>query len=104
MVTKELKLNPLLIAYNGNNYTQTGLKNVQNMREILMLIIFFTLVKTLIKLNILGMKLMGDMNWHAHVGIRTYPIQAAVRYNIHLCFGVSMEDQMLVVCLVTMIL
>ena len=34
LVTKELKLNPLLVTYNGNNYTQTGLKNVQNMREI----------------------------------------------------------------------
>ena len=26
------------------------------------------------------------MNWHAHVGIRTYPIQTAVRYNIPLMF------------------
>ena len=88
LVTKELKLNPLLVTYNGNNYTQTGLKNVQNMREIFDVDhIFFTpSVKTLIKLNILGMKLMGDMNWHAHVGIRTYPIQTAVRYNIPLMF------------------
>jgi hypothetical protein len=27
---------------------------------------------------------MGDMNWHAHCGIMTYPIQAAVRFNIPL--------------------
>ena len=51
-----------------------------------MLIIFFTpSVKTLIKLNILGMKLMGDMNWQQR-RIRTYPIQTAVRYNIPLMF------------------
>ena len=30
--------------------------------------------------------MMGDMNWHAHMGIRTYPIQTAVRYKIPLMF------------------
>ena len=27
---------------------------------------------------------MGDMNWHAHCGIMTYPIQVAVTFNIPL--------------------
>ena len=33
IVTKELNLKPLLVTYNANNYTETGLKNLKNMRE-----------------------------------------------------------------------
>jgi hypothetical protein len=38
----------------------------------------------LIKLNRIGFKLMGDMNWHAHAGIFTYPIREAVQKNVPL--------------------
>ena len=88
LVTKELNLNPLLVTYNGNNYTKTGLENLQNMREKFDVDHdFFTpSINTLKKLNIIGMRMMGDMNWHAHVAIRTYPIQTAVRYNVPLMF------------------
>ena len=79
-------LNPLLVTYNGNNYTKTGLENVQNMREVFGCDhIFFTpSIDVLIKLNRIGFKLMGDMNWHAHAGIFTYPIRVAVQMNIPL--------------------
>lgn len=79
-------LNPLLVTYNGNNYTKTGLENVQNMREVFGCDhIFFTpSIHALIKLNRIGFKLMGDMNWHAHAGIFTYPIRIAVQMNIPL--------------------
>ena len=88
IVIKELGLNPLLVTYNGNNYSKTGLKNVQNMREVFGVDhIFFTpAVKTLKKLNRLGMEVMGDMNWHNHVGIMTYPIRVAVDMKIPLMF------------------
>jgi len=88
LVTKELKLNPLLVTYNGNNYMKTGLKNVQNMREVFGVDhIFFTpAVKTLKILNRLGMYVVGDMNWHNHVGIFTYPIRTSVDLNIPLMF------------------
>ena len=88
IVTKELKLKPLLVTYNANNYTETGLKNLKNMREQFDVDhIFFTpSVEVLKKINVVGMTMMGDMNWHAHMGIRTYPIQTAVRYNIPLMF------------------
>jgi N-acetyl sugar amidotransferase len=88
VIKNELKLNPLLVTYNANNWTKTGLENLHNMREKFDVDhIFFTpSIKTLRKLNIIGMTMMGDMNWHAHMGIRTYPIQTAVRYNIPLMF------------------
>lgn len=73
-------LNPLLVTYHGNNYTPTGMKNLINMREVFNIDhIFFTpSIATLQKLNRLGMRIMGDMNWHAHAGIFTYPIRVAV--------------------------
>ncbi len=88
VIKNELKLNPLLVTYNANNYSKTGLENLANMREKFDVDhIFFTpSVKALIKMNIIGMTMMGDMNWHAHMGIRTYPIQTAVRYDIPLMF------------------
>ena len=52
----------------------------------MLIIFFYTFSKNFNQVKHLGMKLMGDMNWHAHVGIRTYPIQTAVRYNIPLMF------------------
>ena len=86
IIKKVYGLNPLLVTYNGNNYTKTGLENVQNMREVFGVDhIFFTpKIDTLIKLNRIGFKLMGDMNWHAHAGIFTYPIRVAVHMNIPL--------------------
>lgn len=74
------KLNPLLVTYHGNNYTPTGMKNLINMREAFGVDhIFFTPnIETLKKMNQLGMRIMGDMNWHAHAGIFTYPIRVAV--------------------------
>jgi N-acetyl sugar amidotransferase len=79
-------LNPLLVTYHGNNYTPTGMKNLINMREAFGADhIFFTpSIETLKVLNRLGMRMMGDMNWHAHAGIFTYPIRMAVQHNVPL--------------------
>lgn len=79
-------LNPLLVTYNGNNYTPTGIKNLINMREVFGVDhIFFTpSIEILKKMNRLGMGIMGDMNWHAHAGIFTYPIRVAVQTNVPL--------------------
>lgn len=83
---KEYGLNPLLVTYHGNNYTPTGLKNLNNMREAFNVDhIFFTpSIELLKKMNRVCQKLMGDMNWHAHAGIFTYPIRVAVEKKIPL--------------------
>ncbi|HEY9688084.1 MAG TPA: N-acetyl sugar amidotransferase [Coleofasciculaceae cyanobacterium] len=85
-VKEVLGLNPLLVTYNGNNYLEVGLRNLKRMREVFGVDhIFFTpSPQTLIKLNRLCLKKMGDMNWHAHCGIFTYPVQVAVQYKIPL--------------------
>jgi N-acetyl sugar amidotransferase len=85
-VKEVLGLNPLLVTYNGNNYLDVGLRNLKRMREVFGVDhIFFTPNPTLLKkLNRLCLKKMGDMNWHAHAGIFTYPVQVAVQMNIPL--------------------
>ena len=86
IIKKVYRLNPLLVTYHGNNYTPTGIKNLLNMREVFDCDhVFFTpSIAVLKKMNRLGMLMMGDMNWHAHAGIFTYPIQEAVRHNVPL--------------------
>jgi N-acetyl sugar amidotransferase len=85
-VIKSYGLNPLLVTYHGNNYTPTGMKNLLNMRKAFDCDhIFFTPnINVLKKMNRLGMLMMGDMNWHAHSGIFTYPIRVAVEQNVPL--------------------
>jgi len=82
----ELKLRPLLVTYHGNNYLPEGEANLQRMREVFDAdhIIFKPSQDVLIRMNRLGFTLHGDMNWHNHCGIKTYPIQMAVRYKIPL--------------------
>lgn len=88
VVKHELGLNPLLVTYHGNNYTPTGMRNLENMREAFGVDhIFFTpSIRVLQVLNRMAMLMMGDMNWHAHAGIFTYPIRAAVLHKVPLMF------------------
>jgi N-acetyl sugar amidotransferase len=81
-LVKELGFNPLLVTYNANNYTKTGMDNLINMREVFNVDhIFFTPGIDVIKrMNRVCQRLMGDMNWHGHAGMYTYPIRAAVAH------------------------
>lgn len=84
VVTKELGFKPLLVTYHGNNYLPEGDLNRDKMREVFNVdhLIFGPSIDTLKKLNRLCFKKMGDMNWHAHCGIFTYPFQIAVKFKI----------------------
>ncbi len=86
IIKKIYGLNPLLVTYHGNNYTPTGMKNLLNMREAFDVDhIFFTpSIRVLKSMNRIGMLLMGDMNWHGHAGIFTYPIRVAVSEKVPL--------------------
>lgn len=86
IIKNVMGLNPLLVTYHGNNYTPVGMENLINMREVFDVDhIFFTpSIEVLKKMNRLGMRIMGDMNWHAHAGIFTYPIRVAVQTNVPL--------------------
>jgi N-acetyl sugar amidotransferase len=85
-IAKELGLKPLLVTYHGNNYLPEGEYNLLRMREVFDCdhIIVRPSVSTLVKMNRIGFRLQGDMNWHAHCGIFSTPIQVAVRYQVPL--------------------
>lgn len=105
VLKEEFGLNPLLVTYDGNNWTDVGWRNMVRMRDVFNVdhIVVRPSVGTLKKLNRLAFKIMGDMNWHAHVGINTVPMMTAVRHNIpiviygehgylDLCGQFSMDD------------
>lgn len=80
------KMNPLLVTYNANNWTKAGYENLHNMRDAFGCDhVFFTPSIDLLKrMNRIGFKMMGDMNWHGHSGIFTYPFIVAVEKKIPL--------------------
>lgn len=87
-VKEKLGLKPLLVTYNGNNYLDVGWRNLHRMKEVFNVdhIMVSPGVDTLVRMNRLGFRKMGDMNWHAHAGIATVPMAMAVRFNIPLVF------------------
>ena len=86
VIVKKYGLKPLLVTYHGNNYLPEGDYNRDRMRHVFDAdhLVFGPSVEVLKKLNRLCFRKMGDMNWHAHCGIMTYPIQIAVKFNIPL--------------------
>ena len=85
-IITEYGLKPLLVTYHGNNYLPEADYNRDRMRHIFDAdhLVFGPSIEVLKKLNRLCFRKMGDMNWHAHCGIMTYPIQVAVMYKIPL--------------------
>lgn len=86
IIAKQYGLKPLFVTYHGNNYLPEGDYNRDRMRHVFDgdHMVIGPSVDVLKKLNRLCFKKMGDMNWHAHCGIMTYPIQIAVKLNIKL--------------------
>ena len=85
-IAKKYGLKPLLVTYHGNNYLPEGDYNRDRMRLVFDAdhLVLGPSVEVLKKMNRLGFKKMGDMNWHAHCGIFTYPMQVAVKFDIPL--------------------
>ena len=83
-VIKSYGLKPLLVTYHGNNFLSEGDFNRDRMRKVFDAdhIVVGPSQEALIKLNRLGFKKVGDMNWHNHTGLLTTPIQVAAKYKI----------------------
>jgi imidazoleglycerol phosphate synthase cyclase subunit len=105
VIKHEFGLNPLLVTYDGNNWTEPGWRNMLRMKEVFNVdhIVYRPSVEVLKKLNRLAFGIMGDMNWHAHVGITTVPVRVAAQHKIplviwgehgylDLCGQFSMDD------------
>jgi N-acetyl sugar amidotransferase len=87
-IVSDYELKPLLVTYNGNNYLPEGEYNRDRMHKVFDAdhLMLSPSVQILKKMNRLCFRKMGDMNWHAHCGIMTYPIQIAVKFQINTLF------------------
>ena len=86
LVTQVFKLKPLFVAYNHSYNSKIGMQNLTNMVEKFGcdLLRYSTNPKTAKKLSRYMLKKVGDMTWHYHAGIMTFPIQVAVNYKVPL--------------------
>jgi len=86
IVKNVLELNPLLVTYNHQFNTPVGIRNLKNIvRKFDCDHIRFTQKPGIItKMAKISLKKMGDMCWHCHTGIATFPIQIAVKFNVPL--------------------
>jgi N-acetyl sugar amidotransferase len=85
-IAKKYGLNPLLVTFNHTFNTKVGIYNLQNMaKKIDCDLLRFTPNENAVRrISKHMLKTVGDVDWHSHAGIMTFPIQAAVMYNIPL--------------------
>jgi N-acetyl sugar amidotransferase len=81
-----LGLNPLLVTYNHTFNTAIGLRNLENLlnKSNFDHIRFTTNRDSVRRLTKYFLKKIGDITWHYHAGITTFPFQIAVKYKIPL--------------------
>src|SRR5439155_22993125 len=79
-------LNPLLVTFNHAYNTALGVRNLSNLVSQLGcdLIRFTANTDSVRKISRYMLNRVGDLTWHYHAGIRTFPIQIAVKYKIPL--------------------
>lgn len=80
------KMNPLLVSYNKQYNTMTGIRNLQYLKSIFGC---DTLENTINprfakKLVQYSLKKMGSIYWHNHLGSKTFPVQVAAKLKIPL--------------------
>ncbi len=80
------KMNPLLVTYNKHYNTDTGVRNLANLRtvfncDILTLTVSPEIVK---KITRATMRKMGSIYWHCIAGQTVFPVQIAVKFKIPL--------------------
>ena len=82
LITQVYKMNPLFVAYNHGYNTKISMRNLTNLVKKFGcdLLRYTTNPKTAKKLSKFMLKKVGDITWHYHAGIMTFPIQTAVRY------------------------
>lgn len=86
LVKEKYGLNPLCVCYNHTFNTALGLRNLANLVKQLdvNLLRYTTAPGSAIRMAKHMLKKVGDITWHYHAGIMTFPIKAAVVYDIPL--------------------
>ena len=80
------KMNPLLVCYNHTFNTAVGLRNLANLIDKMdcNLVRYTTAPGSAQRIASHMLKKVGDLTWHYHAGIMTFPIKAAVMYDVPL--------------------
>jgi len=86
LIKKVYGLNPLLVSYNHGFNSKIGIRNLTNIVKQFGcdLIRYTTNPETVKKISRYMLKKVGDVTWHYHAGIMTFPIQIAAKYKIPL--------------------
>ncbi len=85
LIKEEFGLNPLLVNFHPHDFTETGRKNIENLKRLGVDCIEFSAnPKVYDKLSRFGLLELGDFEWPEHIGIFTVPVQVAVAYKIPL--------------------
>lgn len=86
LVKEKYGLNPLLVSYNHTFNTPLGIRNLTNLITKLdcNLVRFTTAPGSAKRIAKYMLEKVGDVTWHYHAGIMTFPLQAAVQYDIPL--------------------
>lgn len=86
IVTKELKLNPLLVTYNHEYNTKVGIRNLANLLTVFDCDhLLYTIDPDRIKrITHHTLKRFGSIYWHVLAGTLTFPVQVAVKFKIPL--------------------
>ncbi|MBU0764020.1 MAG: N-acetyl sugar amidotransferase, partial [Bacteroidetes bacterium] len=86
LMKKVYGMNPLLVVYNHLFNTKVGLRNLENLFKKFScdLIRFSSNPDSVRKIARYMLEKIGDITWHYHSGIMTFPIQISVKYKIPL--------------------
>ena len=94
-LVKVYDMKPLAVTFNHNWYTETGKDNLWNILELLNIdhLMFTPNRKLINKIAKHSLYMIGDSCWHCHAGVGSFPLQAAIKFNIPLIvFGESIAE------------
>lgn len=79
LLTKKYNLKPLLVSFDHGYNTYAGVKNLENLvnKSGLDLIKYTAGLSSVRKISRIMLEKVGDLTWHYHAGIRTFPFQVA---------------------------
>lgn len=86
LLKEKMGMNPLLVHFNHAYNTPAGRRNLRNLVEKsgCDLVEYHAGLDSVRRLSRYMLKTVGDITWHYHAGIKTYPFQVAVERNIPL--------------------
>jgi N-acetyl sugar amidotransferase len=86
LLKEKFGMNPLLVTFNHAYNTPAGNRNLYNLVEKsgCDFVRYTAGLDSVRRISLYMLQTVGDLTWHYHAGIRTYPFQVAVERNIPL--------------------